>query len=294
MKNGMWAALVMLCAIFALGGGAAAQAPTPASPPEPLVDMTKISEPKVKEAIEEIGRKVAAINELYVAEFTPGDPLMPILSNNPAQVIMRRKGGFFMASRGMNRPHPQLTITDMWIMSDTKIFWTVTKGMGVDPKGGDQRIPVVIATKVDLDKMRAAGITNKMTETSGHFMEFVNPFGGLEPSTLKLSGETTETWTFTAKVLPNEDSQAHGSTVQVVTVSKQNGLPVKAATEGRVPVTATFAKVQVNPNPPVAESYFHFTPPAGAYVIDETDKAIQAAKSEGAKGEAAPPADPGK
>lgn len=277
-----------LCILAAVCRGVNVPAQTPATPitvpnptaaPQtavaPLVDMTKISDPKLKAAIEEIARKVAGINEIFISEFRTNDPLLPLVSNNPAQVILRRNGYYFLCSRGLNKPQKAFTVNTLWMINDRRVFWTVLEGMGADPAGGAVKKRVTLVTKVDIDKVRAAGIRNDITSDTEDFDRFTNPFSSLDPASLKLVAESSREWTFTGNLLQDGEAIAHGAKTAKLTISKLNGLTVKNTTDGKIPVTETLDKVHVNLNPPVPDTYFKYTPPPDAYVLDATTQTIE-------------------
>lgn len=276
----------LLAVLLALGllalGGFSARAQAPAAAPTPLVDMSKVTDPKTRAALEEIARKTATINEIVIKDDRMNDPLNPFACNRPAQNIQRRSGESFSAIDGLNVDNTKMIVQSVWTINDGKTMWFVEKGLA-KPQGN----PALLVIKVDLVKIKAAGVKNDLGKMGADFEHFVMDLSDKHLSRLKLVGETPETWTFLftmepAEIAANEEAAEHGTTSQTITVSKATGIIIKYVANGKVSAVETMDQVTVNPNPPVPDAYFKYTPPADAVVLDMTDEMLKQERGKGA------------
>lgn len=254
-------------------GGFSARSQAPAAAPTPLAEISKVTDPKTRAALEEIARKVADIREVVVQSYISNAPTGTVRTTSPRQLILRVDGFAFMHVDNLGGKKQNILIQEEWIFNNHKQYWVVQKGTDTVTNKA-----VTIASLLDLTRLERAGVKSAMSFNS-QFAALLNPFVLLDPSRLKLVEETPDAWTFSADFTPQGVAALHltdtEGKLERLSISKKTGLLVKSETSGAQPVIESLSQVTVNPDPPMPEKYYTYTPPADALVYDLTGGMIQ-------------------
>lgn len=281
-------ACVVLAATMILTGGARGQAPAP------LLDMSKITDAKVKTALEEISAKQAAIKELIVEEMktTSKNAKGAVAQEMLAKILTRQPNLFYQ--------YEQWTVgvlesKETWTINDGKILWQINQDgpkwidlmtASMKRKNAAQaeidkqvaEFKKVHVYRIDLEKMKEAGLLEQFLTMDRIFL---NPLSMADPATLKLSGETPTEWTFTANFRNDSNQKSQSPVIGLTgTFNKTHGLCVKWESSyptGSVTIV-TLDKITVNPQPALDDVYFSYQPPEGAVIKETTDNVIASLK----------------
>lgn len=246
------------------------------------IDASKVTDPKVKGAIEEINRKQAVIKEIAIGDVrttqTKGSETLIALTGKSYYRVPDLFCNQFTAVAGMSAGSVSGTA------SDGKTLWQLTiaspalienminrmKANRMPQTEIDTNVKKlkVECSKLDLDKLRAAGLYDPAASITPMHPDAIYP-----ADQWRLESETATTWTF---VSPAEQKGSNK-----FTFSKENGLCVVTQSVRYIdstPMLGTTAlgKIEVNPNPPIADSVFKFTPPAGVEPTDMTEMRLKA------------------
>ena len=252
----------------------------------PLVDMRAIKDTDLRMALHRIHDLRSDIHE-YSAVLTRTirvDGQQIALAHSD---IMYREPNLAFEYRVIEQSTaPGLTGQQFWAVSDGRYHWQYTQHaegseielrsmLEADPNVTDidARIADHLAphlTRVDVRGLQKEGKEDRFLGATGVGN---NPFDIFDPETLALVGESDDQWVFSGQ--RREDLPGAELSLRM-TISKQHGLMVDCLMYSGQRITALELRdIQVNPDPPLADRYFIYTPPDGVPVQDLTKQLIE-------------------
>jgi outer membrane lipoprotein-sorting protein len=263
-----------------------------AKPTADLIDKTKVQDPALKQVLQQIEEKLAAIKEYsYVEEVSS------IVKNGELayreERCFRRPNLFF--SKLTQTKHISLDMIGSVTYSvvDGENLWKYVQNA---PGSGEKMVerikvrgklpPAEIEKmikrheapqiyKYSLQRLRQAGYSAEDIVRSGTLLK---PFRSCDMATLKLDRQDASVWVFVAK--PNIPMM--GTNLLRLTVNKNDGILQKVeflGADGNVLSTQLILNVRLQPDFP--KTFFTFSPPPGIEINDDTETMIQSLQRQG-------------
>ncbi len=271
------------------------QSKAPGSPLSPegsseipdLIDKTKVQDPALKEVLQQIEGKLAAIKEYSYVEEVSSMVKMGEMAYREKRCF-RRPNLFF--SKLTQTKHILLDMIGSVTYSvvDGKNLWKYVQNAPGSGKLMVERIkakgkfpPAEIEKmikrhetpkiyKYDLQRMRQAGYPAE--DTMVRSGTILNPFRPCDMATLKLDRQDASVWVFVAK--PNRPIM--GTRFLRLTINKNDGILRKVEfldAKGKILSTRSISNVRLNTD--LSKTFFTFSPPAGIEIKDSTEDIIR-------------------
>ena len=259
------------------------------TPIPPIVDASKIKDPKTLEVINQIAAKLAEVKE-YVCT-------MKIESKNPKgnlssteQIAFRRPDLHYSVETQTEHAVKRIVGQRRWIYDDGK-----TRIEHVQPAAGSEQDLIEMfrgkiseqdlqkkiqehltpkAYRYNLAVIRQAGIEPEQVWNKG---QLIKPFYRYDAASIKLEQETEDAWVFSAKYyrpLPGVDQIR-------ITFGGKDGLLKEVQILGKQSLTMSFSEHLINPEPKLQDDLFKYKMPPGAIMKIDTDGLIKSLKEQG-------------